>query len=137
MPARHSTPASPLSTQRRTSPSQSWPAAAVTVTDASPVSRRTPLVAIRSAVPSKPSSPTTRLLPPPSTSSDSPCWSAARTSATSSRSVLAVTNLRAGPPRPSVVYDDSGTCCRTAVIGPSGSVSLAACGSRRRTARAG
>src|SRR3569833_2360713 len=98
MPDRHSTPASPSSTQRATNGSHSSPACARTSTprpgDASMV---TPRVATCTTVPGKPSSATTRLLPPPRTRTSSPASSAARTAPMSSSSVVASTKRRAGP----------------------------------------
>src|SRR5436190_390487 len=64
MPARHSTPASPPATQQAASGSHGSPAAA---SSAEP-SRATPRVAMRTTVPGKPSSATTRFEPPASTS---------------------------------------------------------------------
>ena len=71
---------------------------------------RVPRVATWTTVPGKPASATTRLLPPPRTSSGSPRSSAARTWATSSTSSAASANRWAGPPRRSVVCPASGTC---------------------------
>ena len=109
MPDRASTPTQPRSTARATKASQSSPAATVTIAPphigpaASSTSAWTPVVAISTTVPSKPSSATTRLLPPATSSTGSPASSAERTASISSASVSARTQLRAGPPSRSVV----------------------------------
>ena len=77
MPASASTPTQPRSTACATRSSQASPAATVTSTPpqvgSSPsTSACTPLVATSTTVPSKPSSATTRLLPPPSTQDAAP-----------------------------------------------------------------
>src|SRR5690348_12542377 len=114
MPDRHSRPARPSATLRATMASQSSPAA--TVSTPGPPSRLTPRVATWITVPSKPSSETTRLLPPPRISTGSPVASADRTASMSSSSVPARTKPRAGPPRRSVVKSASliGTASREA-----------------------
>src|SRR5689334_5773359 len=112
MPDRHSRPARPSATVRATKPSHSSPAA--TVSSAAPAPRpapapprRTPSVATWITVPSKPSSATTRLLPPPRINTGSPAASAVRTASMSSSSVSARAKARAGPPRPTVVKSAS------------------------------
>src|SRR5918995_7345690 len=98
MPDRHSTPARPSATQRATSGSQGSPAATV------PPS--TPREAMRSTVPGKPASATTRLEPPATISRGSPASSAARTVATIAASSCASTKRPAGPPRRRVVRSE-------------------------------
>ena len=90
MPDRHSTPARPAATQRATNGSHGSPAA----TSSRSPSSRTPREAIRSTVPGKPASATTRFEPPASTSSGIPAASAARTAATISGSSNASTSRR-------------------------------------------
>src|SRR5689334_6519616 len=112
MPDRHSRPARPSATVRATKPSHSSPAATVSSPPPAPrpapaPSRRTPSVATWITVPSKPSSATTRLLPPPRISTGSPAASAVRTASMSSSSVSARAKVRAGPPRPTVVKSAS------------------------------
>src|SRR5688500_2200141 len=109
IPDRASTPTQPEATARATRSSQFSPAATVTrtppqVASYPSVSGTTPRVATLTTVPAKPSSATTRLLPPASTRSGSPAESAADTAAISSSSVVAVTKEVAGPPRCSVVW---------------------------------
>ena len=84
IPERHSIPASPSATRAATNSSHGSPAC--TVNDVP--SRSTPRVRTCTTVPGKPSSATTRLLPPASTSTGSPAASASLTAATSSSSVL-------------------------------------------------
>jgi len=101
MPDRHSRPARPSAIVPATTPSQSSPAATVTVPGSGP--RLTSLIATWTTVPSNPSSATTRLLPPPRISKGSPRASAARTASMRSSSVPADAKSRAGPPRRIVV----------------------------------
>src|SRR5215469_381075 len=118
IPDRHSRPARPSATQPATTASQSSPAATVSSTASRPFpsapgppapgppapSSRTPFVAMRTTVPGKPASATTRLLPPPRTSSGSPRSSAVRpASTTCSRASARGTGARS----PAVM------CCRT------------------------
>src|SRR5882757_695141 len=105
MPDRHSRPARPSATVRATTPSHSSPAAAVSPPGLVP--RLTPRVATWITVPSKPSSATTRLLPPPRIRTGSPAASADRTASTSSSSVSARAKARAGPPSRTVVKSAS------------------------------
>src|SRR5262245_16348378 len=70
-----------------------------------------PEVAMRTTVPSKPSSETTRLDPPDRTSSGSSASSTSRTASTSSSVVVTVTSRAAGPPTRIVVREDSGPSC--------------------------
>src|ERR1700734_1702378 len=102
MPDRHSMPLRPASIVRETTPSQGSPAATVTVV----ASIAIPRVATCTTAPGKPSSATTRLLPPPRISSGP---SHLVTAEISSSSLVAVTNSAAGPPRPSVVWSASFT----------------------------
>src|SRR5580692_1844344 len=141
MPDRHSSPARSAATQDATTVSHSSPAATVSVTGVpgsgrpgpassglarsspaspGPVIRWMPLVATWMTVPGKPLSEISRLLPPPSTSKGSLCWSASRTAAMISSSVPATTKRRAGPPRPRVVKRDSLTGSRTLAMAASG-----------------
>src|SRR4051794_19252635 len=112
MPESASSPTQPSSTARATNGSHGSPAATVTTTppqvDSAPSwSAWTPLVAISTTVPGKPSSATTRLLPPATTRTGSPASSARRTASTSASSVVARSHLRAGPPSRSVVWSRS------------------------------
>src|SRR4051794_2684442 len=116
MPDSASSPTQWRSTACATNGSQGSPAATVTITPpqvgSSPSwSARTPVVATSTTVPGKPSSATTRLLPPASTRTGSPASSARRTASTSASSVVARTHDRAGPPSRSVVWSarSSGT----------------------------
>src|SRR5262245_18950912 len=109
MPESASMPTQPDSTARATTSSQTSPAATVTRTPpqvgsvVSSTSACRPVVAIRTTVPGKPSSATTRLLPPATSRRSRPASSAALTVPTSSASDVASTRVPAGPPRRSVV----------------------------------
>jgi hypothetical protein len=93
MPERASSPLQACSTDSWTKWSQSWPA--WTTTEAPPQESRAvamkPWLAIFRTVPSKPSSETTRLEPPPTINKGSPARSAALTAAMMSASVAAST----------------------------------------------
>ena len=79
MPDRASSPLQPRSTVRATKGSHGSPAATVvTAPEQAATSWLTPVVATATTVPSKPSSPTSRFDPPPSTSTGSPAASSAR-----------------------------------------------------------
>src|SRR5690606_16195738 len=70
----------PSATHRATSASQSSPASAVTTTRSPSAETATPRLRTRTTSPANPSSATTRLLPPPSTSTGSPSRPAPATS---------------------------------------------------------
>ena len=103
IPDRHSKPAKPSSTVAATSSSQGSPAS---TTMRSP-SRATPRVCTWATTPGKPSSATTTLLPPASTSTGSPARSASRTTSISSSCVEHGTSRSAGPPSRRVVSWES------------------------------
>src|SRR4051794_19384509 len=104
IPDSASTPTKPRRTASSTNGSHGSPAATLTEAPAqASCSTSTPRVSTRTTVPSKPASETTRLLPPPSTSTGRPATSASRTAVTRSSSVRARTSVPAGgapgPPR--------------------------------------
>src|SRR5690606_28838969 len=72
-------------------------------------SRPMPRVAILTTVPANPASPTTRLLPPATRSSDSPAASAVETASMSCCSEVPTTKRPAGPPSRNVVWSASST----------------------------
>src|SRR5689334_21901030 len=131
MPDRHSRPPSPASTVPATTVSQSSPASTVSWTlPAAPQSILPPPLASRTTVPGKPASATTRLEPPPRTSSGSPERSAARIASATSSARAGSRNRAAGPPRRSVVYPDRGTAVRASV--PMGTLVMGYNGNLRR-----
>src|SRR5882672_2524963 len=112
MPLRHSSPAQPCATARSTKGSHGSPAAALTSTE-SPTSREeTPRRPIFTTRPSRPSSATTTLEPPPRIRIGTPRDSAQRTAAATVASSEASMKKRAEPPTPIVQRDASGTFSR-------------------------
>src|SRR3954447_24035478 len=108
IPDSASTPTKPRRTASSTNGSHGSPEATLTEAPAqASCSTSTPRVSTRTTVPSKPASETTRLLPPPSTSTGRPATSASRTAVTRSSSVRARTSVPAGPPIRSVVRSAS------------------------------
>ncbi len=111
MPDSASSPTRPEATVCSTRSSHGSPAATRSVApEQASASVLMPRRSIRTTVPGKPSSATSRLEPPPRTSTGSCAASSSASVATSSGSEVTVTIRAAGPPTRSVVYAASETC---------------------------